>query len=87
MKYVENIEANIGLTERNLEELSGTTEEFVKSRLNEMARFYIKIHAPWYEGTPEYHSVYAEVYSALMEDYNKDYEGEVNEHEHSDHWY
>jgi protein-tyrosine-phosphatase len=64
--YIENLDANIGLTEGNLEELSGTSDEYIKSRIADMASYYIKIHAPWYEGTPEYHQVYSEVYNALM---------------------
>jgi hypothetical protein len=67
--YIENLDADIGLTEGNIEELSGTSDEYIKSRIDEMSRFYIRIHAPWYEGTPEYHQVYYEVYSALMNDY------------------
>ena len=71
MTYIENLQADIGLTLAQHEDLENSNPDYVKSRINEMANCYVKIHAPWYEGTPEYSEVISEVVLALANDYHE----------------
>jgi len=71
MTYIENLQTNIGLTLAQYEDMTNTNQDYVKSRISEMANCYVRIHAPWYEGTPEYSEVVSEVILALANDYHE----------------
>jgi len=71
MKIYNLMDADISLTEGNMEDLRGADYDYVSDRIKTMSDCYIKIHAPWYEGTPEYNSVFSEVFRVLIEDYNR----------------